>query len=172
MSTIIVAALLVASVVLVCYVLVRIHNKQKREAMNQLLDHFRQTGAKHALSFSSQEVLNDRVLGLDGVNRKVLVVTREENAFDSFIIDVNEIKNCTVKKVYGTIKAGDLKDHRLEQYLEKIVLHFEMTGKPSVEVPFFSHANNHLYETQELEQKARHWETFLAKMQKPLKKTG
>jgi hypothetical protein len=159
-------------VVLVCFVLVRIHNKQKREAMNQLLDHFRQTGARNALSFSSQEILNNCVLGLDGVHRKVLVVTRENNVFDSLIIDVNEIKNCTVKKIYGTIKAGDLKDHRLEQYLEKIILHLEIIGKASVEIAFFSHADNHLYETKELEQKARHWETFLAKMQKPLKKTG
>ena len=74
-----------------------------------------------------------------------------------------------MKKIYGTIKAGDLKNHKLEQHIEKIVLQFTLNNKPSAEIVFYQHFLNHIYETQELEHKARHWEAILSKMQKPLK---
>jgi len=170
MSTIIVAAILVASLAAICFFLVSIHNKHKREAMNQLLSHFNYLGIQHNLSFSSQEALKDCMLGLDGIHRKMLVVTREDGVFDSFIIDLTQIKNCSVKRVYGTIKAGDLKSRKLEQYLEKIVLHFDLKNKPAVEIVFYKHFDNHIYEIMEMDQKAKAWETVLSKMFLPVKK--
>jgi hypothetical protein len=169
MSSLFVAAILVGSVAAICLLLIGIHNKHKREAMSKILKHFSQLGTENNLIFSSQELLKNCVLGLDGMNRKILVVTKEDNYYGSFIIDLNEVKNCTVKKIYGTIKVGDLKDHELEQYLEKIVLRFELHGKLPVEIVFYKNWDNHIYETQELEQKAKHWEAILSKMQKPLK---
>jgi hypothetical protein len=169
MSTLLIAAILVGSVLAICLLLISIHNKHKRETMNNILKHFNQLGTENNLSFSSQELLNQCVLGLDGVNRKILVVTSENNNYSSFIIDLNEVKNCKVKKIFGTIMAGSLKDHKLEQYLEKIVLQFELHGKPSGEVVFYSNLENHIYEIQELEQRAKHWETILSKMQMHLK---
>jgi len=137
--------------------------------MNNLLKHFSQLGTENNLNFSSQEVLNNCILGLDGINRKILVVSREDDFYSSFMIDLNEVKTCTVKKVYGTIKVGDLKNHRLDQYLEKIILQFDLDRKPSVEIVFYKNHDNHIYETQELEQKARHWEAILSKMHAPIK---
>lgn len=165
MSTLLIAAILIGSVVAICFLLISIHNKHKREAMNNLLKNFSHLGIENGLSFSSQELLKNSILGLDGVHRKILVVRNEEDFFDSFIIDLNQVKNCTVKKIYGTINVGDLKNHKLEQYLEKIILHFELNGKPSVEIIFYQHFENHIHETLELEQKARHWESILSKMQ-------
>jgi hypothetical protein len=169
MSTILVAVILIGSVVTICLLLISIHHKHKREAMNNLLKHFSQLGTENNLNFSSQEVLNNCILGLDGINRKILVVSREDDFYSSFMIDLNEVKTCTVKKVYGTIKVGDLKNHRLDQYLEKIILQFDLDRKPSVEIVFYKNHDNHIYETQELEQKARHWEAILSKMHAPIK---
>lgn len=172
MSNIIVAIIVVASVTFVCLLLAGIHNKQKRKAMNELLNYFRQAGTENNFSFSSEEVLQNSVLGLDPVHRKLLFAVRSGSLFHSSVIDVNNLGSCTVKKHYGTIQAGDLKKHKLEQYLDRITLHLEPAGKPPVEIDFYRHSDNHLFEIPELEQKARYWETFLAKMQKPLKKTG
>ena len=172
MSTLLVATILLGSIAAICLLLISVHNKHKREAMNKILNHFSQLGTENNLSFSSQERLHHCVLGLDGVNRKILVVTREDDYYGSFIIDLNEVKACTVKKIYGTIQAGDLKHQKLEQYLEKIVLHFELHRKPPVEIMFYRNLDNHIYETQELEQKAKHWEAILSKMQTPLKHTA
>jgi hypothetical protein len=168
MSTLLVAAIIVGFIVSICFLLIGIHNKHKREAMSKILKHFSHLGSENNLSFSSQELLNHCIIGLDGVNRKILVVTKEGSYYGSFIIDLNEIKTCTVKKIYGAIAGGDLKGRKLEQYLEKIVLHFEMYGKPSVEIVFYRNFDNHIYEVQELEKKAKHWETILSKMHMPL----
>jgi hypothetical protein len=168
MSSIIVAAIVVGSVVAICFLLINVHNKHKREAMNSLLKYFSQLGTENNLSFSSQEVLKDCIVGLDGIRRKILVVTREDGFFGSFIIDLNQVKNCTVKKIYGTIKASDLKSRKLDQFLEKIILHFDL-NKTAVEIVFYRHFVNHIYEVPELEQKAKHWETILSKMQMPIK---
>ena len=172
MSNIIVAVIIIAVVILVCLLLAVVHSKQKRKAMNELLNYFRQAGTDNDFSFSSEEVLHNSVLGLDGVQRKLLLVTREGSIFHSSVIDVNNIRACTVKKYYGTIHAGDLRKQVLEHYLERIVLHLEPDGQSPVEIVFYRHTDNHLFEIPELEQKARNWETFLTKMQKPLKKTG
>ena len=169
MSTILVAVILIGSVVAICLLLISIHNKHKREAMNNLLKHFSQLGTENNLNFSGQEILNNCILGLDGVNRKILVVAKEDGFYSSFMIDLNEVKGCTVKKIYGTIKVGDLKDHKLDQYLEKIILHFEFNRRSPVEIVFYKNHENHIYETQEREQKARHWEAILSKMHAPVK---
>jgi hypothetical protein len=169
MSTFIVAAIIIGSVIGICLLLISIHNKHNREAMNKLLKNFSQLGTENDLSFSSQEVLKNCVLGLDGVQRKILVVQREYGFVGSFIIDLREVKNCTVKKIYGTINVGDLKKKKLEQYLEKIVLHFDLNSNSSVEIVFYKHFENHLLEALELEQKAKNWDAILSKMQIPLK---
>ncbi len=169
MSTILVAAILVGSVVAICIFLISIHNKHKREAMNHLLNQFSQAGTENNLSFSSQEVLNNSVLGLDGLNRKILVVRKQDHEYTSLIIDLNEVQTCVVKKLYGTIKSDSYKEGKLEQYLEQIVLHFDLGGKPSVEIVFYKNFENHVYEIMELEQKARRWEVILSKMNTDLK---
>jgi hypothetical protein len=170
MSTFIVAAIIIGSVIAICLILISVHNKHNRQAMNQLLNHFSRLGVENNLNFSSQEILKNGILGVDGVRRKVLVVTREDDLLGSFIIDLKEVKNCTVKKNYGTINAGDLKNRKMEQYLEKIVLHFDLNDKPPVEILFYKHFDSHIFEALELEQKARHWETIFSKLQTPLEK--
>lgn len=169
MSALLVAVILAGSAVAICLLLVSIDNKQKHEAMNKILKYFSQLGTENSLSFSSQEILHNCVLGIDGVHRKILVVTRENNYYGSFIIDINKIKECTVKKIYGTIEAGDLEDHKLDQYLERIVLYFELHDKPPVEITFYKNFDNNASKARELDQKARYWKTILLKMQKPSK---
>ena len=169
MSTLLVAAIIVGSLAAICFVLVSIHNKHKREAMNNMLKHFSQLAMENNLNFSSQEVLKNSILGLDGISRKIIVVSKEEDFYTSLLIDLTEVKNCTVKKIYGTIKVGDLKSNKLEQYLEKIILHFDLIDKPAVEIVFYKNIHNHIYDLQELEQKAKHWEAILSKMKMPLK---
>jgi hypothetical protein len=169
MSTLLVAAIIIGSVAIICLILFSIHNKHNREAMNKLLKHFSQLGTENNLSFSSQEILKNGILGLDGLRRKLVAVTREGNSFGSLVIDLNQVKICAVKKIYGTIHAGDLKTRKLDQYLEKIILQFDFENRPSLEIPFYQHLHNHLLEAAELEQKARHWETILSKMKTEIK---
>ena len=171
MSTLLVAAVLVGLVAAVIFLLVSFDKKQKRNVMNQLLNAFSLTGSEHNMTFSSQEILKDAVIGLDGVHRKLLVMSRKEgNRFNALVIDLKEVKGCSVKKVYGTIHSGDLNVKKLEQYLETIALRFSFGDKPPVDIVFYHHIENHIYEVAELESKAKHWEAILSKMFVPVKK--
>ncbi len=132
--------------------------------MNQLLNHFSELGSEYKLNFSSQAILKDCVIGLDGVHRKLLILS-SDNPFNYELIDLNDVKYCSVKKIYGTINVGALKDKKLDQYLQKIILCFEFkTQRQPIEVAFYGHIDNHIYQAAELEQKAKDWESFLSKM--------
>ena len=168
MSTIIVAAILIGAIVAICLLLISIANKQKHKQMNQLLNRFSELGTSHNLSFSSQNVLNNCIIGLDGINRKLLALTQIDNtSFDDYVVDLDEVKNCTIKKHYGNIKPGDLKNKKLETYLERVSLHFDFhNGKEAIEVPFYEHAENSIYHLEDFEHRAEHWKQILTKMLK------
>ena len=172
MSTILVAAVLVGIVAAICFLVVSLDKKQKRSAMNQLLFAFHKAGSEHNLTFSSQEMLNDSIIGLDGVRRKLLVLERTAHGvFNSFVIDLNEVKSCLVKKEYGTT-GGNQEGARPEQYLQTITLHFKLADEPPADVFFYKHFENNIYQMAELESKAKHWEAILTKMVTPMKKAA
>ena len=168
MSSLIVAAILVGITVIICFLLVWIHNKEKRKKMDKLFERFRASAVENKISFSSQELLTDSILGLDGVGRKILILNKDQNGeLEDVVINLDEIKNCSVRKVYGSIRVGELKKRKLNEYLDKIVLHFEFANsKPPVEVCFYKHVDHSIYHLAELEQKARHWELVINKMLK------
>jgi hypothetical protein len=163
MSTLIVAFIIVGSVTAICYLLISIHNKNKRKALSRQLSNFSLQGTNHNLSFSSQEILQDCVIGLDGVNRKIMLV-HTNNHDDCRIINLNNVKSCSVQKLYGMSGSGN-SNKKLEKYLERITLRLELVNGQPVEILFYNNLENHIYEITELEQKARQWETMLAKMQ-------
>jgi hypothetical protein len=169
MSTFIVAGILIGFIIAICFILVGIHNKHNRTAMNNLLKHFSNLGRDNDLNFSSQEILRNSMFGIDGNRRKLLVVTREDNFFGSFIIDLDQVKNCSVQKTYRFIKSEHPKNQKTEPYLDKIALHFDLNSQSSAEIVFYRHLDHPIYEAVELEQKAKHWEAVLSNMQMPLK---
>lgn len=166
MSHIIVAGILIASITALVLLLYFIANKQKQKSMKQLSYQLSQVGSKYNLSFASQEVLKDYVFGIDGRKRKILLIHRlQDDVYQDEVIDLDEIKTCSVKKIYGSIKQGALKNKKLEQHLTKIVLHFEFSNnKPPVELCFYEHIQNSIYQIYEMEQKARHWQAILSKI--------
>ena len=165
MSTLIVVAVLIAAIIAICMLLLSIANKQKNKRMNKILKQFSQLGTHYNLSFSSQEVLSNVIIGLDGINRKILILEVIDTSFNDHIIDLNEVKHCTVKKYYGNIKPEGLKHHSLESFLEKICLHFEfLNGRESKEIVFYNHMDNHTYQLSVLQQKALNWKDSFEKM--------
>ena len=166
MSTLIVAGILMAFVAVCCLLFVFISNKHKNKAMSHLLNKISEVGTKHELSFSSHEILKDSIVGADGIHRKILFVKKLNfETYEHYLIDLDEVKSCSVKKTYGSIKAGETNGKNLEQYLQNIFLHFEFNGsKPAFDISFYDHTENNIYQLKEMEFKARHWEIFLSKM--------
>ena len=56
-------------------------------------------GSKFSMSFSSHEVLRDKIMGLDGINKKLLVLEQNDGQSHFYIIDLVETKAISVKKI-------------------------------------------------------------------------
>ncbi len=166
MSTIAFSLIIVFFVVFLFIGFTYIGKKQKKKAAAILLLQLSRSGAENNLSFSSQELLNGSILGLDAMRLKLLILQQgDEDSYERNIIDLEMVKNCSVKKVYKPFHEGNSKGNKIETYLDKIVLHFEFTdNRESSEVNFYRHISNNIYEMQDLEHKARKWELMLLQM--------
>lgn len=165
MTTLMIAVALIAAVAGICLLLISITNKQKRNHMNLFLNRLSQAGSSNNLSFSSQELLSNMALGLDGLRRELLVLTRFKNGdYFDFMIHLNDVQSCSVKKVYDYINAGDLKSGKPEKHLEEIVLHIELYSQGHADIPFYNHIDNRVDEVADMEHKAKQWETMLSKL--------
>lgn len=123
-------------------------------------------GAENNLHFSSQELLNDSILGLDVKRLKLMILQQpNRNLYEWNIIDLEMVSNCSVKKIHKPFYEGNFKTKNIDHYLDKIVLHFEFKdSRESSEINFYSHVGNNVYEMKELELKARKWEFMLLPM--------
>jgi len=168
MSSVIVAGILIAFVAFCCLLIVLISYKHKNKAMNYLLNRISEVGSENNLSFSSQEILNNCIIGADGIHRKILIVKKiDSKTYQDYLIDLDEVKSCSVKKEYGFIKAGEANGRSLGQHLKSIILHFEFAiNKEPIDVSFYNHTENSIYQLKEMELKAKHWEIILSKMLK------
>jgi len=151
-------------VILLSVAILFMMDKQARLKTVELLNKFNKYGSQNNFSFSSQEILRNAIIGLDGVHRKILVLfTKDKLQFE--LIDLQEVHKCRVIKYFKSISMKEWKGKNKEAYCEKIELHFEMNGKKSpIVITFYDKAHNHLFAISELEQKAKRWETLLSKM--------
>lgn len=143
---------------------------KKRKTMNNVMDRFSRLGSEHNLSFSAQEILKNHIIGLDGIHRKLLILNTNQSQPTPFVFfDLKHVKNTSVKMEYGTIRGGELNKKPLEQYLQTISLHFDLDDSDEpVEVLFYDHRQDPVSQVKNLEAKARHWETVIAKLRVPV----
>ena len=120
MSTIIVAAVLILVIISICLILVSLNNKDRQKTTTELLNHFSKLGTENNLSFSSQEILQNCIIGLDGIQRKLLILKKnDEDKYDSLILDLNDVKSCSKKKIYRSVNVGTEKRKSLRTRLIK-----------------------------------------------------
>ena len=175
MSTLFVAVTVVSAVVITVLLIISHEKRKKRAHLNQFINRFMALGSLHNLNFSSQEMLKDAAIGLDGRHRKLLIlIGKHESAFNHHLFHLNDLKSCTVREHYGIYNSSSLKNKLSERYLEKLMLRFEMKAvQDPVEVDFYNHVTNSVYEIKERTERAKHWETILSKMLKsPLKEVA
>jgi hypothetical protein len=165
MSTIIVALITVFSIIIISLIFIYMQSQHLKKKNHKLLFGLKKLGAQHGLSFNRQEELLNKVIGLDGLQRKLLIVEENNDRFDWNIIDLEEVENCTVKKVYDSIKAGSLIRKWIVEYLRTVALRFNFKNdKPSFDLIFYENTINNIYDMPELESKARKWQEMLSKM--------
>lgn len=137
-----------------------------RRRTSEILENFSMFGTENNISYSSQEILHDCIIGLDGINRKLVVLQQVgPYSYDWNIIDLDDVQNCIVKTTYRNIRAGELKGRSIEDYLQKINLRFEfIQNKQAFEIPFFDHEVHKGMKVSELNRKAKSWQIILTKL--------
>ena len=138
-------------------------NARKKTAKEQrLVDLFNQAGEENGLSFSSQEILRNKVIGLDGIHRKFVVVNDQEKVL---ILNLDEIKKCYLQKNMETYSRLGEKSSGYEMFVKSIVLNFTYNNNKNVEsVGFFDYLLHPVAEEKIMEGKAKDWEMILNKI--------
>ncbi|HEY6977804.1 MAG TPA: hypothetical protein VH396_16005 [Chitinophagaceae bacterium] len=164
MSTLLVAAIVIASIILFCLIFIYINKKNESKQKEKFLNLFKEAGFKYDLSFSRQEVLRNKIIGLDSLKRTLLVF--EFAPVESVIcINMAEIKNCTVAREYENVNIGTEKKSKIEKDLRSIVIQLDFINSVDpVSVSFYDSGLNSVYEMTELESKAKQWVSVLSKM--------
>ena len=163
MSTIIIAAIVTAITIAlpVVFGLLNRKNATKRSAENLRL--FNLAASNNGLSFSKQEVLKNKIIGLDRENEVVLAY---EFANSNIIqINLKDVSNCNINKQYESINIGSDKKVKLEKELRSIDLAFTFKGNAQQAlISFYNSSFNSVYEMAELEAKAKEWQDALSSM--------
>ena len=165
------ASFLIALIILPIPLLLIANKRQKRKILKSLLLEFGTIGSANCLSFSSQEVLRNTVIGLDGIQRKLLVVERKtDDTYQSVIIDLNQLKSCLVNKQFRSVSRGDsVKPAKL---LKSVSLVFNMPELIQRDVVFYNYIDDPVIVAPQLESKANHWQVMLTKLHTPQLKTA
>lgn len=164
MYTIIIAAIFVISTIGIFTIFASISKKNARKNKKMLLKRLSISGSEHGLAFSSQEILKNKIIGLDGLNQTLLIL-EFENADNIICIKMQEVKNCTVEKKYDSIVIGNERKAKPEPHLRSISIDFSFkNSREPISVSIYDSCINSIYEMQELEAKARNWEKTLSGM--------
>src|SRR6188768_1318077 len=73
-------------------------------------------GSRLNLSFSSHVMLIDKVIALDGIKRKLLVAKVADDLESPYTIELNEVKEISIRKTYSNIKPGELNKKSLMNF--------------------------------------------------------
>jgi hypothetical protein len=173
MSSIIIAFLLIALVIIICLVLVSVNNKHKQKAAVEIDRLFTRLKEEMNLSFSRKEIQENFIIGLDKPHKTLLYVIKTDNTYSSLVIDLEQLKSCSKNKVYKSINMGTDKKQKFETMVDKVVLEFDYIDKREpVQISFYEAGRDHLFDMNDLVQKASSWEIILTKIITNKVKTG
>ena len=125
-------------------------------------------GSRLNLSFSSHVLLVDKVIALDGIKRKLLVAKVADDLESPYTIELNEVKEISIRKTYSNIKPGELNKKKFNEFLETILLQFEYKDQDKkIGLPFYESHKHGIQNLEKLERNARIWHMVLSKMINP-----
>src|SRR5687768_13586513 len=64
------------------------------------------------------DVRGNSLIGLDLIKRKLVYVQQNNKKTKGIVVDLQNLKSCTVKKQYDSIEPGGLKTKKLHEYLK------------------------------------------------------
>ena len=116
------------------------------------------------LSLSNCIAIGNKMIGLDRRN-KTLHISEEDDLNSSSHIELAKIKSVSLKKSYGTIRAGELRNKTIGQFLKYIRLQFEHinSNRPTV-LSLYEEGNDHRTDLDKLDSRSKNLYVALSKI--------
>jgi len=160
MSTIFMAILIIAFTVILPWILINRHKKAQQKKERAHFHRFSNAGSERHLSFSRQEIIQNKIIGFDGI-QQVLMIIEMEHDYDVTCIAIKDLVKCSITKVYHTV--GENQDK--EKICKEINLVFIFSDdRTPVPVLFYNNDTNSVYLMAEMEAKAKEWQTSISRM--------
>ena len=136
----------------------------KKTQSEQLLHNFSELGTKYQLAFSSQFSLPGLLVGIDGIRRKMLVVSTGEAMLEWKLIDLMAIRNCTLLRTYDPIMAGELNTFSPDRYVHDISLRILTADNEEILLPFYIKHLHNLKDLPRIAKTAQAWHHMILKL--------
>jgi hypothetical protein len=139
--------------------------KKDAKAEKQRYLQLSELGTKFNLSFSSHIVVGDKIVGLDGIKKQLLVANLNDKLGGPYIIDLAEVSSISLKKSYSNIMPGELKKRGFEEFLNYIHLQFEYKDDEKIIVlPFYEREKDGISNRSKMETYSNNWQSILSKI--------
>jgi hypothetical protein len=139
--------------------------KNSRKKKENLFVRLSREGSANNLTFCCQEILQNKVLGFDGINRKVMILEKVEHHYNCDVISLDEVQNCSVKICNGTSNHGHHDYSKMEKKTQSIELQFEFKNSATVtSIIFYQNSFNSRKELALLKAKAEYWKAMFSKI--------
>ena len=136
----------------------------KREK-EKLFSRLSKEGDTNGLTFCSQEFLVNKLIGIDGIHRKILILEKDKTGYTSSIISLDEINHCQVVTNEDEVACSNFKT--FSDQIKSIVLElrFEFNNSHETASIFFAKGlNTSKRELILLRAKAEFWSVMFSKM--------
>jgi hypothetical protein len=112
-----------------------------------------------------KDILGSRLIGLDIMKKKLVYLRNYSKKINCIVVNLKNLKSCSLKKQYDSIEAGGLKNKKLHEYLNSVSLELRFEDNPKVMIlSFFEKHKDKLYHLPQLEMKAKEWEKTLTNL--------
>jgi hypothetical protein len=138
--------------------------KNDRKKKINLFRRLSHEGTANNLTFCSQEILQNKVIGIDGIRRKIMILEKTNKKYNYSIISLDEVQNCELIKNCGSI-TNNLRKLEREKNLHAIGLQFEFKNQiQPASIIFYDSLVNSRRELVLLKAKAEYWSQMLSKL--------
>lgn len=152
--------LIISVIIAVSLLIIIISHIRRQKKTERLLSSFENAATEFNLSIARQQLLGTRMIGYDDANNKLLFLVRTGNKEDGYLVDLEDVKSCTVNKSYGPIKNSRTNPGA---YIKMIALqlNYKNGAKPLL-LPFYIKAIDAVSEIMERAKQAKEWQTLLS----------
>ncbi len=139
-------------------------NSAQKKSEN-LCSRLSKEGSANNLIFCSQEILHDKIVGIDGIHRKIMILEKIKHTYNCSVISLDEVQNCELITSGGSLNPGFLKRFGIEKNMDAIELRFEFKNHAQpASIIFYDSLNNSKRELELLKAKSEYWSVMLSKM--------